>query len=95
MQRNRAKEGYNIRKKRVRDTLIEWGIPGKLIRKIINPLHKLGDLEKIVHATGKRNPQDPAEHFLKGLNYYRQKHAKPSLYRSLTNKKGADRKWKL
>jgi len=88
---NRLKENYNVRRRVVRDTLIEWGIPEKLVKKIINPPHKLGDIEKIIHATEKRKAHDPAKYFLKGLNYYRGKHGKPPLYRSLTtNKKGVE-----
>lgn len=89
--KNRLKENYNVRRRLVRDTLIEWGIPEKLAQKIINPPHKLGDIEKIIHTTEKRKPRDPAKYFLKGLNYYRGKYGKPPLYPSLTtNKKGVE-----
>ncbi|MCK4352159.1 hypothetical protein KAW65_02000 [candidate division WOR-3 bacterium] len=81
---NRPKENYNVRRKRVRETLIGWGILEKLARKIINPPHKLGDIEKIIHDTEKRKPKEPDKYFLKGLNYYRGTHKKSPIYRSLT-----------
>jgi hypothetical protein len=93
MIRNRLpKEGYNFRRRRVRRTLIEWGIPEKLVRKIINPPHKLGDIEKIVQAVKKRQAENLGKYFLKGLNYYREKAGFKPLYRSLTiDKKGSDK----
>lgn len=92
MRRDVPKEKYNLRRKLARDTLIKWGVPKKLIGKIISSSHKLGDLEKIIQATEKRKPKDPGKYFLRGLNHYRQKHGKSPLYRSLTtDRKGRER----
>ena len=93
MRRDRAKESYTARRRRVRETLIEWSISKKVVKKIINPPHKLGDVEKIIRATEKRKPKNPAKYFLRGLNYYREKHGRRSLYRSLTtNKKRGEKR---
>ncbi|MCD6130095.1 MAG: NUDIX hydrolase [Deltaproteobacteria bacterium] len=81
------KETYNTRRKRLQETLIEWGIPKKILKKVINPPHKLGDLEKIIKATEKRKPSNPAEYFLKGVNYYREKNGQLPLYHSITTNK--------
>ena len=81
------KETYNTRRKRVRESLIEWGMPKKILKKVINPPHKLGDLEKIIKATEKRKPSSPAEYFLKGVNYYREKNGQLPLYHSITTNK--------
>jgi len=84
MRRDIPKEKYNLRRKLVRDTLVEWAIPEKLIGRIISSPHKLGDLEKIIQATEKRKPEHPGKYFLRGLNHYRQKHGKSLI----TNTKG-------
>ena len=82
--RKRPKETYSSRRKSVRETLIVWGMPEKVVKKVLNPSHKLGDLEKIVRKTEKKKPGDPVKYFLKGLNYYREKHGEKPLYRSLS-----------
>jgi hypothetical protein len=82
MLRNRPEEKYDIRRKRVRATLIEFGIERELVKKIDRD-HPVGVLERIIKATKKRQPQDPADYFLRGLNYSRIKHGRPPLFHSL------------
>jgi len=81
MPRNSPKEKYDIRRKRVRSTLIEFGIDGELV-KSIDREHPVGVLEKIIEATKERKPKDKANYFLKGLNYSRVKHGRLPLFRS-------------
>ena len=81
MSRNSPKEKYDIRRKRVRATLIEFGINGELV-KSIDREHPVGVLERIIEATKKRQPKDKGDYFLKGLNYSRVKHGKPPLFHS-------------
>ena len=81
MSRNSPKEKYDIRRKRVRGTLIEFGINQELA-KIIDGEHPVGVLERIIEATKKRQPEDKANYFLKGLNYSRVKHGRPPLFHS-------------
>jgi len=82
MSRNSPKEKYDIRRKRVRATLIEFGINGELV-KSIDREHPVGVLERIIEATKKRQPEDKANYFLKGLNYSRVKHGRLPLFHSL------------
>lgn len=82
MSRNSPKEKYDIRRKRVRATLIEFGINGELV-KSIDREHPAGVLESIIEATKKRQPEDKANYFLKGLNYSRVKHGRLPLFHSL------------
>ena len=86
MPRNKPEEKYDIRRKRVRATLIEFGIERELVKKI-DLDHPVGVLERIIKATKKRQPQDSADYFLKGLNYSRIKHGRSPLFHSL---KGSD-----
>ena len=79
MPRNRPKEKYDIRRKRVRATLIEFGIGRELVKNIDRE-HPVGVLERIIEATKKRQPEDPADYFLKGLNYSRIKHGRSPLF---------------
>ena len=81
----KLKEEYWKRRKKVRSSLIKWGLRKGLV-KDIDREHSVGVLEKIIKATKERNPQNPAEYFLKGLNYSRIKHGRPSLSVSLKNK---------
>ena len=74
----------NYSKREIKKNLIEWGFSEKLIKKIFSKEHKLKDIAKIIQETEKRKPANPAKYFLKGLNYYREKAGKKSLYRSLT-----------
>ena len=82
MSGNRPKEEYDIRRKRIRATLIEFGIKRELV-KGIDYAHPVGVLEKLAKATKKRQPKEPASYFLKGLNYSRIKHGRPPLFHSL------------
>jgi len=75
MSRNSPKEKYDIRRKRVRANLIEFGINGELV-KSIDREHPVGVLERIIAATKKRQPKDKANYFLKGLNYSRVTHGR-------------------
>jgi hypothetical protein len=74
----RPKGEYWKRRKKVRTTLIEWGIKEGLVRNI-NHKHSVGILERIIEVTKKRNPKSPAEYFLNGLNHFKIKHKRPSL----------------
>jgi hypothetical protein len=81
MPRNKAEGKYDIRRKRIRATLIEFGIERELVKKIDFD-HPAGVLEKIIEATKKRQPEDSADYFLGGLNYSRIKHGRPPLSHS-------------
>jgi len=72
------KEEYWKRRKEVQMTLIKWGIKRGLAKNI-NHKHSIGVLEKIIKATKKRHPKNPAKYFLNGLNYSRIKHGRPFL----------------
>jgi len=82
MSRNSPEEKYDIRRKRVRATLIEFGITRDLV-KSIDREHPVSVLERIIGATKKRQPEDKANYFLKGLNYSRVKYGRTSLFHSL------------
>jgi len=82
MSGNRIKEKYDVRRKRVRATLIEFGIRRELVQRIDRD-HPVGVLEKIINNTKRRQPEDLAAYFLKGLNYSRIKHGRPPLFHSL------------
>ena len=81
MLRNSLKEKYDVRRKGVRATLIEFGISRNLV-KSIDREHPVGVLERIIEATEKRQPEDKASYFLKGLNYSRVKHGRLPLFHS-------------
>ena len=72
-------------RKKIKESLIEWGFSDKLIKKILSKEHKVKDIAKIVQETKKRKPDNPAKYFLSGLNYYREKAGKKPLYKSLSN----------
>jgi len=80
----KPKEEYWKRRDKVRRVLIEWGFGNGLVRDI-NREHPVGVLEKIIEATKKRDPEDPAKYFLNGLNYSRIKHGRLPLSVSLKN----------
>lgn len=82
MSRNSPKEKYDIRRKRVRATLIEFGIRRDLV-KSIDREHPVSVLERIIEATKKRQPKDKVNYLLKGLNYSRVKHGRLPLFHSL------------
>ena len=85
MLNTKLREEYWKRRKKVRSSLIKWGIKKALVNDIDSE-HSVGVLEKIIKATKKRNPRNPAKYFLKGLNYSRIKHVRSSLSVSLNNK---------
>lgn len=60
------KESYRARTKRVEADLLEIGIGSGLAKKLIYS-YPLGVLERLIKATGKRKPGEPATYFLKGL----------------------------
>jgi len=82
MSNTKLKEEYWKRRQKVRSSLIKWGIKKGLVNDIDRE-HSVGVLEKIIKATQKRNPRNPVEYFLKGLNYSRIKHGRSSLSVSL------------
>jgi len=82
MSRNSPKEKYDIRRKRVRATLIEFGISRDLVKNIDRE-HPVSVLERIIEATRERQPEDKANYLLKGLSYSRVKHGRPPLFHSL------------
>ncbi len=86
MSNAKLKEEYWKRRKKVRLSLIKWGIKKGLVNDIDRE-HSVGVLEKIIKATKERNPKNPAKYFLKGLNYSRIKHGRSSLSVSLKNNK--------
>ncbi|MCK4339441.1 MAG: hypothetical protein KAW87_05590 [Candidatus Cloacimonetes bacterium] len=85
MSNAKLKEEYWKRRKKVRSSLIKWGIKKGLVNDIDRE-HSVGVLEKIIKVTKNRNPKNPAKYFLKGLNYSRIKHGRSSFSVSLNNK---------
>jgi hypothetical protein len=67
------KENYWIRIKRVKADLLKFGISSGLAKKLIY-CYPLGVLERLIQATKKRQPGEPATYFLNGLNKSRMKH---------------------
>ena len=67
------KEGYWTRTKRVEADLLEFGISSGLAKKLTY-FYPLGVLERLIKATEKRQPREPATYFLKGLKKSRMKH---------------------
>ena len=67
------KESYWARTKRVEADLIELGIGSSLAKKLIYS-YRLSVLERLIKATEKRQPGEPATYFLKGLRKSRMKH---------------------
>jgi len=60
------KESYWARTKRVEADLLEIGISSGLAKKLIYS-YRLSVLERLIKATEKRQPGEPATYFLKGL----------------------------
>jgi len=81
MSRNSPKGKYDIRRKRARATLIEFGISRDLV-KSIDREHPVSVLERIIEATKERQPEDKANYLLKGLEYSRVKHGRLPLFHS-------------
>ena len=71
--RAEKKERYWIRIKRVETALLKFGISAGSVRKLIY-CYPLGVLEKLIKATEKRQPREPATYFLNGLKKSRMKH---------------------
>lgn len=67
------KESYWARTKRVEADLIELGIGSSLAKKLIY-YYRLSVLERLIKATDKRQPGEPATYFLNGLKKSRMKH---------------------
>jgi hypothetical protein len=67
------KEGRWVRTRRVEADLLEFGISSGLAKKLTY-FYPLGVLERLIKATKKRQPGEPATYFLKGLKKSRMKH---------------------
>jgi len=66
------KESYRARTKRVEVDLLEFGISSGLAKKLTYS-YRLGVLERLIKATEKRQPGEPATYFLNGLKRFRMK----------------------
>ncbi len=71
--RTEKKESYWIRIKRVEADLLKFGISAGSARKLIY-CYPIGVLERLIKATEKRQPREPATYFLNGLKKSRMKH---------------------
>ncbi len=67
------KESYRARTKRVEADLLEFGISSGLAKKLIY-YYRLSVLERLIKATDKRQPGEPATYFLNGLKKSTMKH---------------------
>jgi Glu-tRNA(Gln) amidotransferase subunit E-like FAD-binding protein len=67
------KESYWARTKRVEADLIEFGISSGLAKKLAYS-YRLSVLERLIKATEKRQPGEPATYFLNGLKKSTMKH---------------------
>jgi len=67
------KENYWTRIKRVKVDLLKFGISASLAKKLTY-FYPLGVLERLIKATEKRQPGEPATYFLNGLKKSRMKH---------------------
>jgi hypothetical protein len=67
------KESYWTRTKRVEADLLEFGVSSGLAKKLVY-FYPLGVLERIIKATDKRQPGEPATYSLNGLKKSRMKH---------------------
>ena len=67
------KESYWARTKRVEADLLKIGIGSGLAKKLIYS-YRLSVLERLIKATEKRQPKEPATYFLKGLEKSRMNH---------------------
>jgi hypothetical protein len=67
------KESYRARTRKVEANLLQFGISAGLAKKLTY-FYPLGVLERLIKATEKRQPQEPATYFLKGLKKSRMKH---------------------
>ena len=71
--RAEKKERYRMRTKRVEAKLVEFGIGSSLTKKLIYS-YPIGVLERLIKATEKRKPGQPAPYFLNGVKKSRMKH---------------------
>jgi hypothetical protein len=67
------KESYLARTKRVEADLLKIGIDSGLAKKLIYS-YRISILGRLLKATEKRQPGEPATYFLKGLKKSRMKH---------------------
>jgi hypothetical protein len=67
------KENYRARTKKVEADLLDIGISSGLAKKLTY-FYPLGVLERLIKATEKRQPREPAMYFLRGLKKSRMKH---------------------
>jgi len=66
-------EKYWIRIKKVENDLLKFGISTGSVRKLIYR-YPVSVLERLIKATEKRQPGEPATYFLNGLKKSRMKH---------------------
>ena len=71
--KERNKESYHARRKRVYDTLREFGVSIGLAKRIVYR-YPLKLLEKLIKETEKCQPSNPADYFLNGLKRSRIKY---------------------
>ena len=71
--KERNKESYHARRKRVYDTLREFGVSIGLAKRIVYR-YPLKLLEKLIIETEKRQPSNPSDYFLNGLKRSRIKY---------------------
>ena len=69
----KKKEKYWIRITRVEADLLKFGLSAGSVRKLIY-CYPVGLLERLIKATEKRQPSEPASYFLNGLKKSRMKH---------------------
>ena len=67
------KESYRVRARKVEANLLQFGISAGLAKKLTY-FYPLGVLERLIKATEKRQPKEPATYFLNGLKKSRMKH---------------------
>ena len=71
--KERNKESYHARRKRVYNTLREFGVSIGLARRTVYR-YPLSLLEKLINETKKRQPSNPDDYFLNGLKRSRIKY---------------------
>ena len=71
--KKRHKESYHARRKRLYDTLREFGISTGLAKRIVYR-YPTKLLEKFIKETWNRQPSNPADYFLNGLKRSRIKY---------------------
>jgi len=71
------KESYRARTKKVEADLLEFGISFGLAKKLTY-FYPLSVLERLIKATEKRQPGEPATYFLNGLKKSTMKHRSES-----------------